>query len=92
MSKGSKITPVRIPPLLLAAIHEAIRSANKTRKAEPYTMSSWILTAIDEKLNHNLRSRSKVSRSRFERAIDVGLKAVDVGLKVAIVNALVSGS
>jgi hypothetical protein len=66
MSKGSKIIQVRFPPSLFNKVLEAVDSANKNRKGEPYTMSDWIRKCVAEKLNHLLRSKRKGKRKNDE--------------------------
>lgn len=50
MSKGTKMTGLRIPPPIESAMLAAIDSANDRRKEEAYTKTTWILQAIKEKL------------------------------------------
>lgn len=64
MSQGSPIVPIRIPPLQLAAIDAAIASANKSTKGEPYTRSSWILFAIQDKMEHLARGKKWAAAKR----------------------------
>lgn len=59
MSAGTPITTLRIPTELKAIIEEKIESANRNRKLEPYNLTTWILVAINEKLKHLERSRSR---------------------------------
>lgn len=61
MSKGSKVIPFRLSDLYLAALDEAVRSANRRTKGEPYDRSSWIRKAVTEKLDHLRRSKRKKS-------------------------------
>lgn len=61
MSKGSPIVQVRVPADLLEEINNSIASCNENRQGEPYTLSSWILTAVHERLNKLARS-SKTKR------------------------------
>jgi len=62
MYKGSKIVPVRIPARLLADVEAAIASANRKRFQEPYTMSSWLIDCIRDRLAK--LSHAKMSRLR----------------------------
>ena len=59
MSKGSPIVPVRVPPLFLHLLKQAVIKGNRKRRGAPYTLSSWILTACREKLDHLERSSKK---------------------------------
>lgn len=53
---NSQVIPIRIPPLLLAAIDQQIKETNRKFTKNPYNRSSWILKAVSEKLSHGLRS------------------------------------
>lgn len=53
---NSQVIPIRIPPLLLAAIDQQIKETNRKFSKHPYNRSSWILKAVSEKLSHALRS------------------------------------
>lgn len=55
MSRGSPIIRVRVPAELLARI-EAKVLRSQDSKDEPYTLSSWIISAIREKLGKHARS------------------------------------
>lgn len=59
MSKGSQVVPVRITRELLDLINAAIESRNDASPQEPMSLSSWIRAAINEKLRHLVRGRSK---------------------------------
>jgi len=64
MSKGSKVVPVRVPPLLLSMMDKTIVRLNKRRKDAPFTRSSFLLTCVLDKFDHLERSlRSSRSRS-----------------------------
>lgn len=63
MSKGSKIIPIRLSDLYLAALDRAIVSANKRVKGEPYDRSSWIRKALTEKLDHLARRPKRKPKS-----------------------------
>ena len=68
MSRGSPVTPVRLPQELIDRIVAAYKRANLTRKEEPYTLSSFIRHAIEEKLAKMERGRSKKKkREKRER-------------------------
>lgn len=44
----------------------AIEQANLTRKEEPYTITSWIMSCIDERLDKPRRSaRSRAKRRKI---------------------------
>lgn len=59
MSKGNPIIPVRVEPLMLALVEEAITAANERRREAEYTVSEWIRQAIREKLAHLRRSKNR---------------------------------
>lgn len=59
--KGSRIVPVRLDPELHAALVAEIEATNPRRRDEPFTVSSWIVRAIREKLAHAKRSRRRIS-------------------------------
>jgi hypothetical protein len=59
VSKGSQIVPVRLPAELLALLDAAVARSVDTRKDGPWTRSSFIVKAIEEKLNKMARSAGK---------------------------------
>jgi hypothetical protein len=59
MGKGSKIVPIRIPAELLGLMDEGIARSYRTRFAGPWTRSSFIIAAIEEKLAKMARSNGK---------------------------------
>jgi hypothetical protein len=59
MSKGSQIVPVRIPAELLGLVDDAVARSVHTRKDGPWTRSSFIIAAIEEKLAKKARSNGK---------------------------------
>jgi len=59
MSKGTPIVTLRVSNELRNRINESIASANYYTKIEPYTLSSWILHAVKEKLDKIERGRKK---------------------------------
>jgi hypothetical protein len=59
MSKGSKIVGVRIPAELLGLMDEVIARSVDTRRDGPWTRSSFILKAIEEKLAKMARSAGR---------------------------------
>lgn len=56
--QGSKIVPIRIPPPLLERIEFEVRASMHRRKAEPHTVTSWLIAAARAKLDHADRSRA----------------------------------
>lgn len=62
MSKGSPIIPTRIPTELLGEIDAAIERANRHRKGEALTRSSFLIAAVREKLAKMERSRKRRPR------------------------------
>jgi hypothetical protein len=59
MGKGSQIVPVRIPAELLSLMDQAVARSVDTRHAGPWNRSSFILSAIEEKLKKMARSAGK---------------------------------
>lgn len=59
MAQGSPVLSVRIPSELLALIDEVIDRSAATRKDGPWTRSSFIIAAIEEKLDKMARSAGK---------------------------------
>lgn len=59
MAKGSPVLSVRIPTELLALMDEVIARSAATRKDGPWTRSSFIVAAIEEKLDKMARSAGK---------------------------------
>lgn len=59
MSKGTRIYTLRIEDELAAEVFKAIDSANKRRREQPYTLTSWIKAAIREKIDHLHRPKGK---------------------------------
>lgn len=59
MAKGSPVLSVRIPVELLALVDEVIARSAGTRKDGPWTRSSFIVAAIEEKLEKMARSAGK---------------------------------
>lgn len=64
MNKGTKKYAVRIPDDMLDEIMDVISSANKTRKGEPYTLSSWLRDAVLYKLAALERGRGSQATRR----------------------------
>jgi len=59
MAKGSPVLSVRIPVELLALVDEVIARSADTRKDGPWNRSSFIVAAIEEKLEKMARSAGK---------------------------------
>lgn len=59
MAKASPVLSVRIPVELLALVDEVIARSADTRKDGPWTRSSFIVAAIEEKLEKMARSAGK---------------------------------
>lgn len=59
MSKGSKVTPIRIDASLREQIILAIAKSNLRRRDMPRSLSDWIRDACREKLAHLKRSNKK---------------------------------
>ena len=59
MAKGSKIVPVRIPAELLGVMDEVIARSLHTRRDGAWTRSSFVISAIEEKLAKMARSAGR---------------------------------
>jgi hypothetical protein len=59
MSKGSPIIPNQFPPELLARVGDEVALAERTRSAEPWTRSSFVLAAVRAFLDKRERSRKQ---------------------------------
>jgi hypothetical protein len=59
MSRGSQVIPVRIPGDELEMVDSTISRINRRRREEPMTRSSFIRSALAEKLSHLERSKRK---------------------------------
>ena len=68
MSKGTQIYPLRIADAMMIDIVDAIKSANKSRRGEEYNISSWIRSAIQEKIDHRRRSKQGKRNANQETA------------------------
>lgn len=82
MSKGaSKVVPVRIPAHILAAMTAAIERSNLKGKGQPMTQSSFIISAVIEKLAHMDRAagRPGVSVVQLRAAEQHRLRDADSG-------------
>lgn len=79
MSKGSRVITLRITPDIDAAMQAAIRKANDTRPGEPYTLSSWILSCVRERLDKPARAaRSAARKSQQREANKDGHRPADI--------------
>jgi hypothetical protein len=68
MSKGSTFVSVRLGDRLIERIETVFAKTNKTRREEPYTRSSWIISAIMEKLKHQEAAQRQQERRRVGHA------------------------
>jgi len=59
MSRGSPLLTVRIPAELLALVDQTIARSAGTRRDGPWTRSSFIISAIEEKLAKMARSAGR---------------------------------
>jgi hypothetical protein len=59
MSRGSPLVSIRIPAELLELVDQAVARSADTRRDGPWTRSSFILAAIEEKLKKMARSAGK---------------------------------
>ena len=66
MSKGSPNVVVRVHVDLLAEIDAEVEQSATSRPGEPWTRSSFIISAIREKLAHQRRSRGRARRRSKE--------------------------
>lgn len=57
--RGSKVLQFRCPDEMLAEIEQAISISFERSFGEPYTISTWIKKAIQEKIDHSKRGRKK---------------------------------
>jgi hypothetical protein len=63
MARGSPILSIRIPAELLELVDQAVARSVDTRKDGPWTRSSFIVAAIEEKLKKMARSAGKAGSS-----------------------------
>jgi metal-responsive CopG/Arc/MetJ family transcriptional regulator len=61
--KGSHIVPVRVPAELQAALDEVIARSVDSRPEGPWTRSSFIIKAIQDKLRHMARAAGRDTKS-----------------------------
>ena len=66
MSRGTPFQSFRLPPELKAEMEQTIARRNDWSIQEPWTLSSFIVAAINEKLDKMARSRGK-PRERMSR-------------------------
>jgi hypothetical protein len=66
MSAGTRIVALRMPDETRRAVLGAVDRANLSRMAEPYSFSSWVLTAVDQRLKKLVRG-NKPGRRRKPR-------------------------
>jgi hypothetical protein len=59
MSKGSPLLSLRVPAELLDLVDDTVARSVHTRKEAPWTRSSFIIAAIEEKLKKMARSSGK---------------------------------
>jgi hypothetical protein len=59
MSKGSPVLTIRIPAELLTLVDAAVARSVATRRDGPWTRSSFILSAIKEKIDKMARSAGR---------------------------------
>jgi hypothetical protein len=75
MSRGSPIVPIRIPVDLLAQVDAYVARSAHTRPGEPYTRSSWIIKAIEDRIAHARRSSRRGRKSLPETVQNVQIPA-----------------
>ena len=59
MSRGSPVLTIRIPAELLRLVDQIVSRSVDTRRDGPWTRSSFILKAIEEKVQKMARSAGK---------------------------------
>lgn len=59
MSRGSPLVSLRIPAELLELVDQTVARSMDTRKDGPWTRSSSILSAVEDKLKKMARSAGK---------------------------------
>jgi hypothetical protein len=59
--RGSPVVSFRIPAELLEQVYQAVARSAHTRRDGPWTLSSFIVSAIAEKLKKMARSAGKAS-------------------------------
>lgn len=65
--RGSRILSIRINEERERDLIAAMNSANLTRREEPYTLSTWIMAAIDEKIDHPRRAKKQREANKLKR-------------------------
>jgi hypothetical protein len=58
-ARGSPVICIRVPVELLVLVDEVVDRSVGTRRAGPWTRSSFIIVAIEDKLRHMNRSNGK---------------------------------
>ena len=81
MSKGSPIITVRLPQQTIDRVNNEIARINARRMDSPYTLRTFIVAAVFDKLAHIDRSRSK--HSSREQRLEAGLSIAEVTLTIA---------
>jgi hypothetical protein len=67
MSKGNKVVPVRLDPVLIERIHEALASKNAKVFEEEWTFSRWVRDACWQKLSHLGAGKKQREKRRNEK-------------------------
>lgn len=67
MAKGSPTITIRLNHLKLAAVQAEIARLNSNPLSAEWTMTAWIHKAIEDRLDHSLRSR-KPAKPRRRKA------------------------
>jgi hypothetical protein len=71
VSKGTRIIGIRVPDALRAKIETAVTRSEQSATREPFTLTTFILAAIREKLDHMARSRRPGRRRKQATPPDV---------------------
>lgn len=64
MRKGSPIIPVRVKPELLARMQQTIAQRNAFTREAPWSMTDFVLSAVQDKLRHLDCARQQTARRR----------------------------
>jgi hypothetical protein len=67
MSKGSPIIGLRVTEPLYSRILETIERNNLTKHGEPWTITTWILDCVRDKLAHQDAAKAQRERRKAER-------------------------
>lgn len=81
MSQGSPVITCRIPQATIDKIAGEIDRINRRRMDSPFTLRSFIMSAIFDKLAHIERGRAKHSRRELD--LEAGLTIANVTLTLA---------